>query len=225
MDDRAPGDLYVVRFEVPGARSLGEPDDVSLDPSAGDDADGPTGEKTTFAYFGLAYYRASVLEHELVNILAATRLVRAREDAERLLSDPWDDRLKATMGALVKELAPHLDSDPTLSADLMEALRLRNHLAHAFWRERAEDFCTATGRARMITFLASAASTFDEVDRRLTESVGAAALHQWGVTADVIDAWYGDMLKRIERGELDVPLETVESTRQSLLARLAMPKA
>jgi hypothetical protein len=30
------------------------------------------------------------------------------------------------------------------------------------------------------------------------------------VTPDVVDAWYRDILERVERGELDVPLTTIE---------------
>jgi hypothetical protein len=36
------------------------------------------------------------------------------------------------MGALVKQLKTHTQSDPDLAADLIEALRLRNNLAHGF---------------------------------------------------------------------------------------------
>lgn len=115
--------------------------------------------KTTFAHFGLAYYLASVLEHEIVNTLAVNRLVAA----EQLLSDPWDDKFKATMGALVKQLEAHTQADPELAADLIEALQLRNHLAHAFWRDRAEDFCTEDGRARMIAYLIEARKHFKDV--------------------------------------------------------------
>jgi len=175
--------------------------------------------KTTFAHFGLAYYQASVLEHEIVNILAVTRVVAARRDAEQLMSDPWDDRFKATMGALAKQLEAHVQSDPELAADLFDALRLRNHLAHAFWRERADDFCTAEGRARMICYLIETRKHFQDVDQRLTATLGTTLLQQWGVTPDVVNAWYHDMVGQVERGELNVPLAIMESTRQSLLTR------
>jgi len=152
-----------------------------------------------------------VLEHEIVNILAATRLVIARQEAERLLSDPWDDKFKATMGTLVKQLEPHAQTDQELAADLIEAVRLRNHLAHNFWRERADDFCTDDGRARMIADLIKTRKHFQDVDQRLTETTGTATLQQWGVTPEVVDAWYHDKLVRVERGELNMPLSTIQA--------------
>jgi hypothetical protein len=36
------------------------------------------------------------------------------------------------------------------------------------------------------------------------------ALQRWGVTPDVVAAWYRDLLRRAERGEGSVPLRTME---------------
>lgn len=214
--------LYVARFSVPGGIPLDE-----LDSSGREDHDEDLEPdvKTTFAHFGLAYYEASVLEHEIVNILAVNRLVAARQDAEQLLSDPWDDKFKATMGALVKQLEAYTQTDRELAADLVEALQLRNHLAHAFWRERAEDFCTQDGRARMIVYLIEVRKHFEDVDQRLTTTIGTVALQQSGVTPEVVDAWYHDMLGQVERGELNAPLSTIESMRESMLSRATQPTA
>jgi hypothetical protein len=140
----AVDDLYVVRFALPGGLAL---DQLDVDGQLEEEDQEPD-VKTTFAQFGLAYYQASVLEHEIVNILAVTRLVATRRDAEQLLADPWDYSFKATMGPLVKQLEKHLPTDNELGTDLIEALPLRNHLAHAFSRERADDFCTDAGRMR-----------------------------------------------------------------------------
>jgi hypothetical protein len=211
-------DLYVVRFDVTGGLRLDQP--ASTSDHEDQEEDRNPDEKTTFAQFGLAYYQASVLEHEVVNLLAVMRLVAARDEAEKLLADPWSEKFKKTMGALLKQLAEQLQDDADLAADLAEALRLRNHLAHAFWRERAEDFCTDLGRSQMIDFLIDARRLFQDVDRRLTETHGAAALEQWGVTPAVVQAWYEDALAKASRGESSVPLETLESTRRALLARV-----
>jgi hypothetical protein len=209
-------ELYVVSMCVPGGIQLDELESGSEEEGEDQKPD----VKTTFAHFGLAYYQASVLEHEIVNILAASRLVAARRDAEQLLSDPWDDKFKNTMGALVKQLGAHAQVDPELAADLVEALQRRNNLAHAFWREWANDFCSDDGRARMIAYLIETRKHFQAVDQRLTETVGTAVLQESGVTPEIVDAWYSDMLGRVERGELNVPLSMIESARQSVARRL-----
>lgn len=40
-------------------------------------------------------------------------------------------------------------------------------------------------------------------------------------TTEIVDAWYHDMLRRVERGQSNVPLSTIQSTRQAMLSRLA----
>jgi hypothetical protein len=215
-------DLYVVGFDVPGGVPLDERhDDRTEEP----DDDLEPDVKTTFAHFGLAYYQASVLEHEIVNVLAVNRLVRARKDAEQLLSDPWNDQFKDTMGRLIKQLATLTQADPSLASDLVEALRLRNDLAHNFWRERAEDFCSDEGRAKMITYLIEARNHFQDVDQRLTETIGTASLQQSGLTAEHVESWYQEQLRKVESDELNVPVSTIQSNRESLLSRLAPPSS
>jgi hypothetical protein len=213
-------DLYVVGFDVPGGVPLNERHSGQTEEP---DEDLEPDVKTTFAHFGLSYYQASVLEHGIVNVLAVNRLVRARKDAERLLSDPWNDRFKETMGKLIKQLANLTQADPSLASDLVEALRLRNDLAHNFWRERAEDFCSDEGRAKMIAYLIEARNHFQDVDRRLTESIGTPSIQQSGLTAEHIESWYQDQLRKLESGESNIPLSTIQSNRDSLLSRLAPP--
>ena len=126
------------------------------------------------------------------------------------------------MGALVKQLEPHTQADPELAADLAEALRRRNYLAHAFWRERADDFCTDEGRARMIDYLIETRRFFEDVDQRLTATIGAVAMREW-VTPEVINAWYQDAAGQVERGELNVPISVIESARDHMLDKVTRP--
>jgi hypothetical protein len=102
-------DLYVASFDLPGGVPLDEwRDRQPQEPEEDIEPD----VKTTFAHFGLAYYQSSVLEHEIVNVLAVNRLVHAREDAEQLLLNPFDDKFKDTMGRLIKQLESLTASRP-----------------------------------------------------------------------------------------------------------------
>jgi hypothetical protein len=40
-----------------------------------------------------------------------------------------------------------------------------------------------------------------------------------GVTPEVVDAWYHDMLRQVQRGELNVPLSTIESWREEMFSQ------
>jgi hypothetical protein len=210
-------DLYVAQVHVPGGIPL---DELASHEQDEHDEDLEPDVKTTFAHFGLAYYQACVFEHEIVNVLAAKHSIAARQKSKRPTSDPWDDRFNDTMGQLVRQLGAFAQNDPELKSDLIKARDLRNHLAHRFWRERAEDFCSEEGRARMIAYLIEARKHFQDVDARLTASMGTEALLQGNVTPAIIDTWYRDMLGRVERGELNVPLSTIRSTRQGMLDRI-----
>jgi hypothetical protein len=75
----------------------------------------------------------------------------------------------------------------------------------------------------MIAYLIKARKHFEDVDQRLTATIGTEALHKWGVTPEVVDAWYHAMLGQFERGELNIPLSTIESVRQELLSRATQP--
>ncbi|MGW6842263.1 hypothetical protein [Streptomyces sp. NPDC054958] len=180
--------LHVVRFEVIGDSGRDEED-------AYDDG---TDVKTTFAYYGLAMYHANVLEHGLVNALALARVMEAREQAERLLRDPWEQRFKDTMKELVRRAKRHTAEDAELVEVLTIAADRRNHLAHDFWRVRAEDFCSDAGRAEMIAELKADHERFQETDGRLHDAVMAPLLEKAGVKQEMFDALHADMRDRAE---------------------------
>lgn len=71
-------ELYVVRHE-PTWREEPEPDD---------EYDNDTDHKTVYALFGLAIYKANCLEHSLVNTLALTKIVTAREQGSSSSATP-----------------------------------------------------------------------------------------------------------------------------------------
>ncbi|OZV83603.1 hypothetical protein CA850_02725 [Micromonospora echinospora] len=179
--------LHVVRYGH-------EPQDDP--PTDVDDDD--TDVKTTFAHFGLAFYQACVLEHQVVSMLVFSKLLEAEAEARKLLNDPWEEHFKETLGRLVRRFTQQGKADQQLVEDLTEAVRLRNHLGHAFWRERAEDFCSDAGRADMIAFLADARDLFIRVDEQLTELNTAQMKRHAGITKEMIDQQYQEMRARAE---------------------------
>lgn len=180
--------LHVVRFEVIG--DPGRHDE--------DDRDDGTDVKTTFAFFGLAMYHASVLEHGLVNALALARVIEARAQAETLLRDPWEQRFKDTMKELVRRAKRHADGDPQLIEELTIAADRRNHLAHDFWRVRAEDFGSDAGRTEMIADLKADHQRFEQTDAHLHRAVMEPLLRQAGIRQEMIDAELVANRQRVE---------------------------
>lgn len=180
--------LHVVRFQVIGDPGRDEEDEC----------DDGTDVKTTFAYYGLAMYHANVLERGLVNALGFSRVLEAREQAEKLLRDLWEQRFKDTMKELVRRATRHTRGDNELVEALTVAADRRNHLAHNFWRERAEDFCSDAGRAEMIAELRADHERFQETDARLHTAVVAPLLEKAGITQEMFDVLHTEMRERAD---------------------------
>jgi hypothetical protein len=153
--------------------------------------------RDTYAHYGLAMYHAQVVEHEIVNLLVLARIVKARENAEQILSDPWERRFRETLGVLVRRLTPFMTGDQELLRDMTDAVRARNRLAHSYWRERAEDFVSLRGRDDMIAELTRLKDSFINLNRRL-EQMSQPFRESLGMTQESIEALYTDMRTRIK---------------------------
>src|SRR5687768_13811856 len=98
-------------------------------------------EKEVFARFGLAMYRAQVLEHGIVNALAVLDLIpsrrhlaRSREDWGAEVDAFMDRNFEVTMGRMMHNLRAVTQVAPELDILLRDALGKRNRLAHDFFR-------------------------------------------------------------------------------------------
>jgi hypothetical protein len=124
--------------------------------------------REVYAKFGLAMYQGQVLEHEIVNLLSWTG-INVGELATQEQADVNAVTLFAkTMGALRMALLKRRLDLGHLDDELMRAVKLRNFLAHGYFRERAAAFMTAEGRDRMIAELDQAIEFFREADAGLT---------------------------------------------------------
>jgi hypothetical protein len=152
--------------------------------------------RDTYAYFGLAMYTAQVFEHEVVNLLVLARIVHAHENAERILADPWERRFRDTLGKLFNRLKPHLAHDQQLMNDVAEGVRVRNRLAHSYWREHAEDAVSVRGRAEMIAELIKVKDMFTDLDERLTRA-SQPFRDSLGITDEKVQQQYAAMKGRV----------------------------
>jgi hypothetical protein len=186
--------LYVVRHE-PTWREEPEPDN---------EYDNGTDHKTVYALFGLAIYKANCLEHSLVNTLALTKIITAREQGEQLIRDPWTQGFKDMMGKLIKRVERHTSSYPEVVEDLTKSLKRRNHLVHHFWRERIQDVITEAGRTRLCADLKADCRLLTQTDERFSERVLDPIMESIGITADAVEAQYAkERREAMERYETE----------------------
>ncbi|MGW7465852.1 hypothetical protein ACWGJT_14375 [Streptomyces xantholiticus] len=172
--------LYVVRHEPTWREEAAPESDEEYD----------TDHKTVYALFGLAIYKANCLEHSLVNLLAFTRIVAAREQGEQLIRDPWTQGFKDMMGKLIKRVEPHTSAYPEVIDDLTRSLKRRNYLVHNFWRERIQDMISDPGRARLCADPKSDCRLLTRTDERFSERVLNPIMEGMGITAEAIEAQY-----------------------------------
>lgn len=152
--------------------------------------------REVFAQFGVAMYKAQVLEQALVNVLTYAQASDARHPSPEVFDAFLDDNLTVTMGRLLRRLGPFLGDDQQLGTALSEALALRNRLAHSYFREHDRDFFSFTGREVMLAESLAAQEFFTSVDTRL-EPVLHRYLKFAGISAAEITSYVKDQITGI----------------------------
>ena len=139
-----------------------------------------------FAFFGLAYYQAAVLEHGVLNLAVAMLAKRVpgvtASDVERL----FKSFEKSTFGQIIKAAKTRFDIPPSLEADLALALEKRNYLAHRFFIVHDIDFLTPPGQRKMIDDLTRILEFLQSVDMRM-DDIWMRAWESFGVTKEWIE--------------------------------------
>lgn len=103
-----------------------------------------------YAHYGLAIYLAQILEHGIVNALVILRLPEKNKYNRQEIDEFMAGRFEKTFGALIKHLRSEAALSQNLELHLFQALNRRNCLAHNYFREKAEQFVTGSGRDEML---------------------------------------------------------------------------
>jgi hypothetical protein len=119
------------------------------------------------ARFGLAMYYAQMLEFGIVNLLLALGTTGGTYNTYEETEAAVVGLLGTTLGQLNQRLADSKVDLTHLHDDLRRALRLRNFLAHNYFRERILAAELPAGQERMLDELAQAASFLKEMRERL----------------------------------------------------------
>jgi predicted RNA polymerase sigma factor len=141
--------------------------------------------RETYAHFGLAMYLAQVLEHGLVNAMVVARLPEPNRIQRSSIDDFMDQKFEQTLGRLIRDLRDFVEVPDEVGDQLAEALRTRNWLAHAYFRERAAQFLTRAGRNQMISELKDAQELFHRTYRAL-EDILAPIREKFGLTEETL---------------------------------------
>ena len=135
--------------------------------------------KEVFAFFGLAFYQAAVLEHGVLNLTVAVLGKKLSALSFADVANLYSNFDKHTFGQVLNALKSKMGVPADLEASLEKALKHRNHLAHRFFVNHDIDFMSDTGRRKMIDelililqHLQVVESTMDEVCLEAWEKLG-----------------------------------------------------
>jgi hypothetical protein len=156
--------------------------------------------REVYARFGLAVYASQVLEHGIVNLVVWSGVrdgsYRAYEETETANAELF----RQTLGSVKKILLSRRPDVGHLDELLLRAVRLRNFLAHQYFRQRAAAFLTEAGKHQMIEELEKATAFFEDVDAKIDpltmqiiEAIGVGK-HMPEAMEDARQAGFGDPL-------------------------------
>ncbi len=83
---------------------------------------------------GMSSFQAQSLEHTLVSLFAVSAYQK-KEKLKLSIREIMDTRYTQTLGKLIRDAAIELNLSESLTAELQEALKVRNWVAHHFVRE------------------------------------------------------------------------------------------
>jgi hypothetical protein len=156
--------------------------------------------KELWAFFGLTFYNAQVMEQGLVNLavgLYAARDPRITLDTVQGLFSTMDSK---TFGSVLRAAREVVSIPSGLDADLSQALDVRNRLAHRFFVEHDADLLSDASRRRMIDELRGYLLFFKRVDPEL-DKLWHAAWAKLGVTETIIQEAFRQLKSDASRGQ------------------------
>ncbi len=127
--------------------------------------------RDVYAHYGAAVSTANILETGLINYLTLIQNKAKKNGTQSSWDHYYAENTELTMGKLVQRIQQRTLLTSELKQELATALKMRNDLAHYYFRERALHTATFAGRAFMIEELKEATETFSRISEHLTEEI------------------------------------------------------
>lgn len=148
--------------------------------------------KELWAFFGLTFYQAQVLEQGLLNLTVALHLRGVHRVAPGTIDDLFGRLGVRTFGQVLRPARKLVRVPADLDDRLQDALRHRNRLAHRFFVENDVEILSDAGRRRMIGELRDMHAALESVDNEL-DPLWQAAWKKLGMTQEMYEAALGNM--------------------------------
>jgi len=142
--------------------------------------------KEIYAFFGLTFYKAAVLEHGVLNLAVALLATDTPGITVSEVDKLYESFDKKTFGQVIRAARQKLDFPTDLEDDLEDALIQRNYLAHRFYMDHDIDLQRADGRRQMIDELIEILKHLQSVDARM-DDLWMSAWEPLGITREWIE--------------------------------------
>ncbi len=139
--------------------------------------------KELYAFFGLAFYKAQVLEQGLLNLTVALHLADCPNVDLASINHMFGKWGSETLGRILNVARDLIEFPVELENRLQTALKYRNHLAHSFFVDHDLDLLSDAGRCQMIDELTKIYEFLDSVDKEL-DPIWMAAWEKIGMTEE-----------------------------------------
>lgn len=139
--------------------------------------------KERWAFFGLAFYRANVLERGIVNLAVGLHSRGIPGVSRNQVDALYDSFNSKTFGQLLRVAKQQFNFSQDLADELSRSLELRNYFAHSFFVSHDIDLLSEQGKRKMIDELVSIAKFLKQVDRKV-DPIWMSAWEHLGVTKD-----------------------------------------
>jgi len=169
--------------------------------------------RETFAYFGRAFYMASVLEVGLAHALLFGEFMQSvqnqmavdkgkhfdRAQFERDFDAYMNKQFSLTMGNIIRRVHSIHDFSDEVKERISLAKERRDFITHHYWRERSINFVTSEGRAQMREELNDDAEMFLTLDRAIDAAMKATR-EKLGLTDELSEVYFRKMSDKIKAG-------------------------
>lgn len=142
--------------------------------------------KELYAFFGLTFYKANVLEHGVLNLAVALMAQGNVGITVSEINELYESFDEKTFGQVIKIAKQRYSFPETFDADLGLALKYRNRLAHHFFRDHDTDHMSVAGRKKMIDELIEIWTHIARVDQVMDE-YWMSAWESHGITKEWIE--------------------------------------
>lgn len=153
--------------------------------------------KTVYAYFGLAVFDCQALEQTLENMIFydefVIKKIESLNDFDGLKSEL--ENQKNTFGRILRIVLKKYQVTESDKAELDDLLKIRNELAHSYFKKSVEKFYSEKGKLEMLEHFVHTSEVARSLNYRM-EDYTQEFKKRYNLSQEVIDSALKEMIEK-----------------------------